>query len=66
MNNKTALKELGEGVRKQGRPETGTSLNELCYDLETGEFVQMGKNSPVPANAQIVTEMTREGFAYGD
>ena len=63
--NKTMLKELGEEVRKQGRSnEVGPSLKDLVYDVETGEFVQMGKGEIVPSTGNIVTEMTREGFAY--
>ena len=63
--NKTMLKELGEEVRKQGRSnEVGPSLKDLVYDVETGEFGQMGKGEVVPSTGNIVTEMTREGFAY--
>ena len=61
--NKTELVKLGTEVRKQGGQGSGTSLKDLVYDIDTGEFVQVDKNEAVPANCDIVTEMTREGFA---
>ena len=59
----TKLMELGTEVRKQGGQGTETSMKDLVYDIDTGEFVQVGRHDVVPANCDIVTEMTREGFA---
>ena len=62
---KTALKEMGEDIRSQGRPETALSrpLSNLVYDLDTGEFTCVSGDDPVPTNGAVVTEMTRQGFA---
>ena len=62
--NTNELAKLGTEVRKQGGQGTGRSMKDLVFDLDTGEFVQVGPNEIVPANCDIVTEMTREGFAY--
>jgi hypothetical protein len=62
--NSNELTKLGAEVRKQGGQGAGTSMKDLVFDLDTGEFVQVGKNEVVPANCDIVTEMTREGFAH--
>ena len=61
--NQTELMKLGAEVRKQGGQGTGVSMKDLVYDVDTGEFVQMERGAVVPANCDIVTEMTREGFA---
>lgn len=61
--NRAQLKTLGEDVRKQGY-DAKNSLKDLVYDLETGEFVQCAKGEVVPSSCNIVTEMTREGFAF--
>ena len=63
MNN-TELRKLGEEVRKQGGQGTGRSMKDLVFDLDTGEFVQVGTTDIVPTSCDIVTEMTREGFAW--
>ena len=59
----TKLMELGAEVRKQGGQGAGMSMKDLVYDIDTGEFVQGDKRDVVPANCDIVTEMTRDGFA---
>lgn len=58
---KTALKEMGEDVRQQGRSEN--ALSNLVYDLDTGEFTCVRGDQPVPTTGTVVTEMTRQGFA---
>ena len=63
MTKETKLMELGAEVRKQGGQGTGASMKDLVYDVDTGEFVQVDRHAVVPANCDIVTEMTREGFA---
>ena len=62
---KTAFKEMGEDIRKQGRPESAPnkSLSNLVYDLDTGEFTCVRGDEPVPTTGAVVTEMTRQGFA---
>jgi len=60
---KTALREMGEDVRKQGRSENGNPLSNLVYDLDTGEFTCVRGDQPVPTTGAVVTEMTRQGFA---
>ncbi len=62
---KTQLREMGEDVRAQGRPEGAPSkaLSNLVYDLDTGEFTCVRGDEPVPARGAVVTEMTRQGFA---
>jgi hypothetical protein len=50
--------EFGEEVRKQGQ---GTSLSQLNFDPQTGEFIQRPKGSS--ATGDVVTEMTDKGFA---
>lgn len=57
----TALKRLGEDVRRQGRR---TTMKDLVFDLETGEFRTVQHGDEVPHTGEIVTEMTREGFAH--
>lgn len=59
----TDIIELGEEVRKQGGQGKGRSMKDLVFDLDSGEFVQVGATDLVPASCNIVTEMTREGFA---
>ena len=61
--NDTELRKLGEEVRKQGGQGSGRSMKDLVFDLDTGEFVQVGTTDIVPTSCDIVTEMTREGFA---
>lgn len=56
------LEALGEGVRKQGY-ET-SSMQDLVYNPETGEFEQRQHSEIPPESGIVVTEMTREGFAY--
>lgn len=58
---KTALKEMCEDVRQQGRSEN--ALSNLVYDLDTGEFTCVRGDQPVPTTGTVVTEMTRQGFA---
>ena len=62
--NDTELRKLGEEVRKQGGQGTARSMKDLVFDLDTGEFVQVGTTDIVPTSCDIVTEMTREGFAW--
>ena len=57
------LNRMSEDVREEGINQ-GSSMKDLVFDLDTGEFVQVGPNEIVPANCDIVTEMTREGFAH--
>lgn len=64
MTQETKLKELGDVVRRQGRPEaTGGTMVDLVFNPVTGEFEQMSQGAAVPSSGMIVTEMTREGFA---
>lgn len=60
---KTAFRNLGEEVRRQGGQGTRPSVKDLVYDLERGEFIQIDQTANVPATCDVVTEMTREGFA---
>ena len=57
--NERELKELATSVRKQGH---GSTMTDLVYDPVTGEFRQVSSDV-VPAQGDVVTEMTREGFA---
>ena len=67
MTQETKLKELGDAVRRQGRPkETGGTMVDLVFNPTTGEFEQMVQGAVVPTSGMIVTEMTREGFASHD
>ena len=56
------LNRLGQEVRKQGGQGTGSSMKDLVFDPETGEFKQVEK-SEAPASGEVVTRMTEEGFA---
>ena len=56
------LIELGLEVRKQGGQGSGTSIKDLVFDPESGEFKQVVK-SVAPVSGEIVTRMTEEGFA---
>lgn len=61
--NEAELNSLGEEVRKQGRPETGRSMKDLVFDPETGEFKQVASSAAPAAEGDIVTGMTKDGFA---
>lgn len=64
MTQETKLKELGDVVRRQGRPEqTGGTMIDLVFNPTTGEFEQAARGAVVPSTGTVVTEMTREGFA---
>jgi len=64
MTQEAQLKELGDTVRRQGRPaETGGTMVDLVFNPTTGEFEQVTHGAVVPSSGTIVTEMTREGFA---
>ncbi len=61
-----ALAKLGEDIRQQGyAKESRASMKDLVFDLETGEFRTVQHSDIVPHTGDIVTEMTREGFAVG-
>lgn len=56
------LIELGLEVRKQGGQGSETSIKDLVFDPESGEFKQVVKRVD-PTSGEIVTRMTEEGFA---
>ncbi len=56
------LSQLGQEVRKQGGQGSGTSVKDLVFDPESGEFKQVSK-SEAPTSGEVVTRMTEEGFA---
>ena len=64
MNTASELSNLGEEVRKQGRPdEAGRSMKDLVFDPETGEFKQVSRGDNPAGEGDIVTQMTKDGFA---
>ena len=45
MNTPSELSDLGEEVRRQGRPdEAGRSMKDLVFDPVTGEFKQVARS----------------------
>lgn len=63
-NQEKELENLGETVRKQGyENETGGTMQDLVFNQVTGEFEQRPHSQTPPSTGQIVTEMTKEGFA---
>ncbi len=64
MSTASELSNLGEEVRRQGRPEeAGRSMKDLVFDPETGEFKQVSRGDNPAGEGDIVTQMTKEGFA---
>lgn len=58
-----SLKNLGKEVRTQGGQGTGT-MSELVFNPETGEFETIARGEDTEGSEIIVTEMTKEGFAF--
>ena len=58
-----SLEEMGNDVRTQGGQGTGT-MSELVFNPTTGEFETVAQGSAPSGNNMIVTEMTKEGFAF--
>ena len=58
-----SLEQMGNDARIQGGPGTGT-MSELVFNPTTGEFETVAQGSAPSGNNMIVTEMTKEGFAF--
>lgn len=58
-----SLEEMGNDVRTQGGQGTGT-MSELVFNPTTGEFETVAQGSVTSGTDMIVTEMTKEGFAF--
>lgn len=64
MSTASELNNLGEEVRRQGRPEeAGRSMKDLVFDPETGEFKQVSRGDNPAGEGDVVTQMTKDGFA---
>lgn len=59
----TRQEQLGEEVRKQGG-QGGSTMSELVYDEVTGEFRTVSPGETTNNHEMIVTDMTKEGFAW--
>ena len=65
MGQNAELKKLGEDVRKQGYEKGAAGrMKDLVFDSETGTFKAVEHVEGVSHEGDIVTEMTREGFAF--
>lgn len=62
MASERELNKMAEDIRVQGGQGTG-SMNELVYNHLTGEFETVSPSSNINRNSQIVTDMTKAGFA---
>lgn len=58
-----SLEQMGNDARIQGGQGTGT-MSELVFNPTTGEFETVAQGSAPSGNNMIVTEMTKEGFAF--
>ena len=58
-----SLEQMGNDARIQGGQGTGT-MSELVFNPTTGEFETVAQGSAPRGNNMIVTEMTKEGFAF--
>lgn len=58
-----SLEQMGNDVRTQGGQGTGT-MSELVFNPVTGEFETIAQGSGSNDEGMIVTEMTKEGFAF--
>ena len=58
------LNHLAEDVRTQGY-NPSASMKDLVYDPVSGEFKQIRKGA-MTNEGEVVTEMTRKGFATTD
>ena len=58
------LNSLAEDVRTQGYNPTA-SMKDLVYDPVSGEFKQIRRGATTD-EGEVVTEMTRKGFATTD
>ena len=58
-----SLEQMGNDARIQGGQGTGT-MSVLVFNHTTGEFETVAKGSAPSGNNMIVTEMTKEGFAF--
>ena len=54
---------MGNDVRTQGGQGSGT-MSELVFNPVTGEFETRAPGSGTVGEGMIVTEMTKEGFAF--
>lgn len=58
-----SLEQMGNDVRVQGGQGTGT-MSELVFNPATGEFETVAQGFTPSDSNMIVTEMTKEGFAF--
>lgn len=58
-----SLEQMGNDVRVQGGQGTGT-MSELVFNPATGEFETVAQGFAPSDSNMIVTEMTKEGFAF--
>ena len=58
-----SLEQMGNDVRTQGGQGTGT-MSELVFNPTTGEFETVAQGTSTHGSEMIVTEMTKEGFAF--
>ncbi len=58
-----SLEQMGKDVRTQGGQGTGT-MSELVFNPSTGEFETVAQGTSTNGDNMIVTEMTKEGFAF--
>ncbi len=64
MDQNAELKKLGEDVRKQSYEKgAAAKMKDLVFDSETGTFKAVEHVEGASNEGDIVTEMTREGFA---
>ena len=60
MSTASELSNLGEEVRRQGQ---GNSMKDLVFDPVTGEFKQVSRGDNPAGEGDVVTQMTKDGFA---
>ena len=58
-----SFEQMGNDVRTQGGQGSGT-MSELVFNPVTGEFETRAPGSGTADEVMIVTEMTKEGFAF--
>lgn len=57
------LEQMGNDVRTQGGQGTG-KMSELVFNPDTGEFETRAPGANSNSGEIIVTDMTKEGFAF--
>ncbi len=55
--------QVGEELRKKNYPSGGSSMKDVVFDFETGQFSVMSKPEAAVSSGTTVNSIVEEGFA---